>query len=83
MKRILLTLVLLAFAATAFAAQPKTYQVTGPILESKGDIIVVQNKDGEKWEIAIDKETKSKGDLKPGAKVTIQYQMKAKSVEVK
>jgi len=83
MKRILLTLVLLAFAATAVAAQPKTYQVTGPILESKGDIIVVQNKDGEKWEIAIDKETKSKGDLKPGAKVTIQYQMKAKSVEVK
>lgn len=83
MKRILLTLVLLVFAATAFAAQPKTYQVTGPILENKGDIIVVQNKDGEKWEIAIDKETKSKGDLKPGTKVTIQYQMKAKSVEAK
>lgn len=83
MKRILLALVLLAFAATAFAAQPKSYQVTGPILENKGDIIVVQNKDGEKWEIAIDKETKAKGDLKPGTKVTIQYQMKAKSIEVK
>lgn len=83
MKQMLLTLLLLAFAATAFAAQPKAYQVTGPILESKGDMIVVQNKDGEKWEIAVDKETKSKGTLKPGAKVTIQYQMKAKSIEVK
>ena len=83
MKRMLLTLALLAFAATAFAGQPKAYQVTGPILENKGDVIVVQNKDGEKWEIAVDKETKAKGELKPGTKVTIQYQMKAKSIETK
>lgn len=83
MRRMLLTLALLACAGIAFAGQPKSYQVTGPILENKGDVVVVQNKDGEKWEIAVDKETKSKGDLKPGAKVTIQYQMKAKSIEVK
>ena len=83
MKKLVLTLALLAFAAAAIAAQPKAYQVTGPIVENKGDVIVVQNKDGEKWEIAVDKETKSKGDLKVGAKVTIQYQMKAKSIEVK
>lgn len=82
MKQLVCTLALLLFAATAFAAQPKTYQVTGPIVEVKGDIVVVQ-KDTEKWEITIDKETKVKGAMKPGAKVTIQYQMKAKSVEVK
>lgn len=83
MKRIALTLALLACAAVACAGQPKSYQVTGPVVENKGDVIVVQNKDGEKWEIAVDKETKSKGTLKVGAKVTVQYQMKAKSIEVK
>lgn len=82
MKRIALVGLMLTIAVSAFAAQPRTYQVTGPILEVKGDIVVVQ-KDKEKWEITVDKETQVKGDLKPGAKVTIQYQMKAKSVEVK
>ena len=48
----------------------------------KDDLIVVQ-KDKEKWEIAKDKDTKVSGDLKVGAKVTIQYQMKATAVEVK
>ena len=47
---ILLLMLVTVFAATAFAAQPKTYQVTGPIVEVKGDIVVVQNKNGEKWE---------------------------------
>lgn len=82
MKRFALVALFLFITGSAFAAQPRSYQVTGPILEIKGDIVVVQ-KDKEKWEIAIDKETQVKGDLKPGAKVTIQYQMKAKSIEVK
>ena len=82
MKRLALTALMLLVAAAAFAAQPRAYQVTGPVLEVKGDIVVIQ-KDKEKWEIAIDKETQVKGNLKPGAKATIQYQMKAKSVEVK
>jgi hypothetical protein len=82
MKRFTLVALLLCIAGTALAAQPRAYQVTGPILEVKGDMVVVQ-KDKEKWEIAIDKETQVKGDLKPGAKVTIQYQMKAKSIDVK
>lgn len=81
-KRIALFALILCFSATAFAAQPKTYQVTGPVVEVKGDIVVVQ-KENEKWEVTIDKETKTKGEIKPGAKVTIQYQMKAKSIEVK
>lgn len=65
-----------------FAAGPKTYQVTGPVLEIRGDIIVVQ-KGKEKWEILKDAATKVKGDLKVGAKVTIEYTMKATAIEVK
>ena len=66
----------------ALAAGPKTYQVTGPVLEVKDDMIVVQ-KGKDKWEVARDKDTKITGDLKAGAKVTIEYTMKAATVEVK
>src|SRR5512147_2657074 len=69
-------------ASTAFAGTTRTYQVTGPVLEVKDDMIVVQ-KGKEKWEIARDKESKVTGDLKVGAKVTIQYQMKATEIEAK
>lgn len=65
-----------------FAAAPKTYQVTGPVLSVSDDLIVVQ-KGSDKWEIARDANTQIKGDLKVGAKVTIQYKMIATSVEAK
>ena len=58
------------------------YQVTGPVLEVTDSKIVVQ-KGKEKWEIARTPDTKVTGDLKVGAKVTIEYSMTAKSVEVK
>ncbi len=83
MKRCLFMLSVFLFAAAAvFAAGPNTYQVTGPVLEVKDNAIVVQ-KGKEKWEIARDKDTKVTGDLKPGEKVTVQYTMKAASIEVK
>jgi hypothetical protein len=66
----------------AFAAAPKTYQVTGPVLAVSPDMIVVQ-KGNDRWEIARDAGTKVSGDLKVGAKVTIQYRMVATSVDVK
>lgn len=70
-------------ASTAAMAGPiKTYQVTGPVLEVKDDVIVVQ-KGSEKWAIARDKDTKVSGDLKVGSKVTIMYSMKAASIEAK
>jgi hypothetical protein len=69
-------------AGTAFAALPNTYQVTGPVLEVRDDMIIVQ-KGKEKWEIARTKDTKIEGELKVGAKVTIEYRMTAASVEVK
>ncbi|HSA77751.1 MAG TPA: hypothetical protein VLG72_02700 [Nitrospirota bacterium] len=84
MKRaaVVIVIVLLLVAAVAFAGSVKTYQVTGPVLEIKDTMVVVQ-KGKDKWEIAKDANTKIKGDLKVGAKVTIQYEMKATDIEVK
>jgi len=74
--------IFLLIASFAFAAGPKSYQVTGPVLDVKDDVITVQ-KGKDRWEIAKDKSTKVTGDLKVGQKVTIQYQMKATDIEVK
>jgi hypothetical protein len=83
MKRSALLLSLLLFlSAMSFAAGPKTYQVTGPVLAVNGDVVTVQ-KGADKWEIAIDKSTKTTGDLKVGSKVTIEYVMTATTVTVK
>ena len=85
MKKILVLSVVLVLASFslgyAFAAG-KTYQVTGPVLEVRPDAVVVQ-KGTEKWEIARDSSTKVTGDLKVGAKVTVEYRMSAASIEVK
>jgi hypothetical protein len=72
---------LLVSTATS-AAAAKTYQVTGPVLEINGDMIVVQ-KGKDRWEVARDGSTKVPADLKVGDKVTIEYRMHATSVEVK
>jgi len=83
MKRMLLLIcAVLLVASLVFAGQPKTYQVTGPVLELTDDLIVVQ-KGSDKWEIARGKDTKVTGDLKVGSKVTIEYRMNAATVEVK
>jgi hypothetical protein len=71
------------FAATALnAADKKSYQVTGPVLEITPTTIVVQ-KGNDRWELARDGKTKITGDLKVGSKVTIYYTMVAVEVEVK
>ncbi len=74
-------LAILSASPAAFAAG-KTYQVTGPVLEVTDSKLVVQ-KGKEKWEIARPADTKVTGDLKVGAKVTVEYTMSATSVEVK
>lgn len=63
-------------------AADKTYQVTGPVLELTDSVITVE-KGKDKWQLARDKDTKVTGDLKVGAKVTIEYRMTATTVEVK
>lgn len=80
MKQLAFVAVLLV-APMALAAT-KTYQVTGPVAEVRDDAIVVE-KGKEKWEIARDANTKVKGDLKKGAKVTVEYRMSASEIEVK
>jgi hypothetical protein len=84
MKRILMVVgLVLLIASFALAVAPKSYQVTGPVLDVKDDVITVQ-KGNDKWEIAFDKDTKvTGGEIKKGAKVTIYYTMKAASVEIK
>jgi hypothetical protein len=66
---------------TATAAD-KTYQVTGPVLEVTDKSVTVE-KGKEKWQLARDKDTKVTGELKVGAKVTVEYRMTATTIEVK
>ncbi len=72
----------LLLATLAFAGTAKSYQVTGPVLEVSDTMIVVQKGD-DKWQLSRSADTKVTGDLKVGAKVTIQYKMIATDVEVK
>ena len=82
MKKLVLVLgaVIVLASSNLLAADAKNYQVTGPVLEVNPTYLVVQKGD-EKWQIACDKA--ALGTAKVGDKVTIQYQMVAKSVEVK
>lgn len=84
MLKAILSLLAGAFLLTsvAIAAEPKDYQVTGPVLDVTDNIITVE-KGKEKWEIGRDKDTKIKGELKKGSRVTVHYKMTATSVEVK
>jgi len=69
------------------AGAAAAYQVTGPVQSvSDTSIVVVQEKGknkGEKFEMARTPDTKVSGDLKKGAKVTVEYTITAKSIEVK
>lgn len=81
-KKVLVFAICFALSgAVSFAATAKSYQVTGPVLAIDGNTITVQ-KGNDKWEIDKDAATKIKGELKVGAKVTIEYRMVATSVEV-
>ena len=80
--RIILAMVAWLAAASLASAAVKTYQVTGPVLEVTDTMIAVK-KGTDRWEIARDANTKVTGDLKVGAKVTIEYRMNATAVEVK
>ena len=83
MKKLVVLLALVGMiAATPALGAGKTYQVTGPVLAVTADSIVVQ-KGSEKWEIGRDANTKVTGELKVGAKVTIEYRMTATIVTVK
>jgi hypothetical protein len=81
-KNVLIPMMAALMVTAAFAAPVKTYQVTGPVLDVSDSVIVVQKGD-ERWELARTPDTKVKGNLVKGAKVTIFYTMTAVNVEVK
>ena len=82
MKRLLGFFVMALFLSAASLALAKDYQVTGPVLDVKDDVIVVK-KGNENWEIARDKNTKTTGEVKKGDRVMIKYKMTATSIEGK
>ena len=69
-------------AGTALAAGPKSYQVTGPVVDVSADSITVQ-KGKDNWEIGRTSSTKAPADLKKGDKVTVYYTMTASEIEAK
>lgn len=82
MRRFIVFAVALVLAASISFAAGKTYQFTGKVLEVKENMIVVDKK-GEKFELKKDANTKIKGDIKVGAKVTVKYESLATDIEVK
>ncbi len=73
---------LAALAAALAAGAALAYQVTGEVKEVTDTKITVM-KGKERFEMARDAGTKVSGDLKVGSKVTVEYSITAKSVEVK
>lgn len=76
-----------AFALVSLLSSPsdaavKTYQVTGPVIETS-DISITVQKGKDKWEIAREATTEAKGEIKKGDKVTVEYRMTAASIEAK
>jgi hypothetical protein len=64
-------------------AGSKTYQATGPVVDARDDVIVIDKGKEGKWEIARDANTKVSGTLQKGAKVTVHYRMHATEIEAK
>ena len=78
-----LSTALIFCSSLGFASPARKYQVTGPVLEVRSDMIAVQ-KGNDRWEIARDPSTSMKGGTpKVGDKVLIEYRMSATSIEVK
>jgi len=80
MSRYLLLAVTLVLA-TPVHADPKTVRVTGMLAELRDDLIVIE-KGKERWEILRTPGTAVKGELKKGARISIEVRMSAASVEV-
>ena len=70
--RVLAPAAFLLFTTAAIAVDD--FQVTGDVTEKTADSITVM-KGKERFQIAIDKDTKLTGDVKVGGKVTIKYKM--------
>jgi len=74
--------VLLVIALMSTAPLAMASKVTGSVLEVT-DAQVVVKKGKDKWEIARNADTAVEGELKKGARVTVEYNMTATSIAVK
>ncbi len=63
---------------TAYGAA-KSYQFTGVVKTVQGDTFTVQKSPSQTWEFSKDASTK--GTVKVGDKVTVQYRMVATEIE--
>jgi len=79
-SKFLLFAFLLALAVPA-PAEPKTVRITGLVSEIRDDMIVI-DKGKDRWEIQRTPGTAIKGELKKGARISIEVRMNAASVEV-
>jgi hypothetical protein len=84
MKRTILAVaIVLALVVPSIAYAVDAYQVTGTVTDFDKDKSITVLKGKEKFEIAIDKDTKIEGETKKDAKVTVKYKMTATSIEGK
>lgn len=67
-------------AAPVFAEGAKSYQVTGPVIAIKGDVVTVK-KGTENWE--INKGATTFDSIKEGDRITVEYTMSATKIIAK
>ena len=81
LRSLVLALCVVSFAS--LAETPKSYQVTGEVTALTDEVVTVI-KGKEKFELARTADVKVEGgDLKVGAKVTVEYRMTATSITLK
>ena len=85
MRRILVTVCVLALIVSAFVAggyaASKSYQFTGVVKAADATSITVEKSAKETWQFDVSKDTK--GTPKVGDKVTVFYKMVATAIESK
>lgn len=57
-------------------------RITGQVAEVRDDVVVVQ-KGKERWEVARHAGTRIKGEIRKGARVTVDFRAVAASIEVR
>jgi hypothetical protein len=77
---LVLTLIVVAFAAGGYAAG-KSYQFTGVVKAVDAGSMTVEKSAKETWQFDLSKDTK--GTAKVGDKVTVYYTMSATQIEAK
>jgi len=68
--------------STAAGAEPKTYQITGPVMAVDDTSIIIRAKK-EKWQFSRDPNRSASEQVKIGDVVTVTYWMTSAKVEIK